>query len=304
MLVSPTDHFSLHETLATSARKLRAFIDEVNDIGEETSCEIYWRGQADHRWGITSSLARLTERPTALRDSDLERAEQALLVEAKGWVTAANVEPGTDLEWLALLQHHDMPTRLLDLTRDPLIATFFAVDHLDDLEGRLLAIAVPHDAGLHVEDEATFAVRDLPLGQLRIWEPGAEVSPRLIAQQGLFAIGRLPSTTPARHVVDKVVPDGKRLMTRSEVVSMLSVPLYIVSLEKGRARNDHASYPSCFTARIHVDKSSVREQLAKRTQRGALRPAGTPIDHATCYPDVEGMRAHSSALDRVLRGIA
>jgi hypothetical protein len=218
-------------------------------------------------------------------------------------VTATTITPSNDLEWLALLQHHGIPTRLIDFTADPLIATFFAVDGLDDVEGRLIAVAVPNNAGLDVADPNEVEIGELPLGELRVWRPTAQVSPRLAAQQGVFAIGRLPSTTPARHVKDPVVPNGERLMTRSEVVSVFSLPLYLVSQDRGRNRRG-TTYPSCFTARIHVDKSSIREQLAKRTSHGSLRPAGKAIDHASCYPDVEGLRVHSPVLERVLRGIA
>jgi hypothetical protein len=37
-------------------------------------------------------------------------------------------EPETNLEWLALIQHHGGPTRLIDFTRAPMVAAFFALE--------------------------------------------------------------------------------------------------------------------------------------------------------------------------------
>jgi hypothetical protein len=40
---------------------------------------------------------------------------------------SASSMPSTRLEWLAVMQHYGVPTRLIDLTRSPFIALYFAV---------------------------------------------------------------------------------------------------------------------------------------------------------------------------------
>lgn len=283
----PVDHFSMVETVISKTSGLVAFFDRVGEIADELSCDVYWRGQADQAWGITSSLVRKTP-SDALTDARLRLAETAILDEAKQWLAPTTAGLRTDLEWLAYLQHSWVPTRLLDFTPDPLIATFFACESLDGVDGRVFAVLVKKsdpalDGGIE------YKIDDTPSGSVRVFRPRPEVSPRLAAQSGVFILGKLPSTQVSRWANDSLV--GSRQMLKDEITTVMSLPFYFRHVDE-RPRASSTAVAS-YTARVHISKPAVRRELRRDRGNRNLKPA-VRLDHAYCFPDVEGMRRFSS----------
>jgi len=88
-----------------------------------------FRGQSDSKWDLYTSLERCFEKynPTI---SIYENKERWVLHEFKEKFHLYSNHPpeGTNnFEWLALLQHHGCPTRLLDFTESIYISSYFAV---------------------------------------------------------------------------------------------------------------------------------------------------------------------------------
>lgn len=78
-------------------------------------------------------------------DVDRQTAEDYLLSQFKRAAhhfAEPSMVPGKDdkLEWLALMQHYGAPTRLLDFTRSPYVACFFALKNADTNDCAIWAI--------------------------------------------------------------------------------------------------------------------------------------------------------------------
>ncbi len=94
-----------------------------------------FRGHASDSWLLESTLERALK-PIGW-DSDVAKVtEEYCLFEFKArahhYVSQEEL-PSSKLGWLSLMQHHGVPTRLLDFTESPFIALFFAFDGVQTL---------------------------------------------------------------------------------------------------------------------------------------------------------------------------
>lgn len=89
-----------------------------------------FRGQSSKAWPLRTAIERLRIQFRTNRN-DLPEYELKLLREFRRRAHIYHPSPPKEddhLEWLALLRHHGGPTRLLDFTFSPFIATYFALE--------------------------------------------------------------------------------------------------------------------------------------------------------------------------------
>ncbi|MBR0897119.1 FRG domain-containing protein [Bradyrhizobium tropiciagri] len=101
-----------------------------------------FRGQGSASWSLQSSLSRHTRVSQICPKAwELQETRIRRIFERKSHLFLDD-PPQDELEWLALMQHHGAPTRLLDFTWSPYVAAFFALERATD-DAAIWALNLP-----------------------------------------------------------------------------------------------------------------------------------------------------------------
>ncbi|MEX2490476.1 MAG: FRG domain-containing protein [Nitrospirales bacterium] len=177
-------------------------------LADQGRCLIY-RGQREFRWDLATTLERAGRR-FSLSPDLLPAAESWLITEfqrhAHRFATGLP-EPVDRMRWMALMQHHGAPTRLLDCTYSFYVAMHFAIEHATGGQHCALWVIdqkscwehakgqLPHD--LAAEIEASPDNGKTPALQARVLENQVlgvvpdnpfSLDERLAVQQGVFLL--------------------------------------------------------------------------------------------------------------------
>ncbi len=101
-------------------------------------------------------------------------------------------------DWLAIAQHHGLPTRLLDWTLNPLVAAYFAVEKEHDGDSVIYAYKVKKRLDLESNSDP------FKVNQIYRITP-RHITQRIIAQSGLFTIHPNPSQPMDSSSLDKYI---------------------------------------------------------------------------------------------------
>ena len=106
---------------------------KLDDVEYEYSIDLFYRGHSDNRYELVPSSSRQAKNI----QFSVSALEVALINKAKNEYPVLFSETDNPLDLLVKLQHYGIPTRLLDITTNPLVALYFACINNFNVDGEI-----------------------------------------------------------------------------------------------------------------------------------------------------------------------
>ena len=173
---------------SSDIRSIQELQDGVRNLMAvcEEGVTLYFRGESENGWPLRPSIARC----------GLAMYECNLLQDLSEEHPDVKQAPSALAQW-SLAQHHGLPTRFLDLTKDAVVALFFACGGYDkkySQDGRLRVFAVPPGQVIQYDSPtasviANFAKLRLDAQHALLTSPTEEPGPSALSHPQDFSEG-------------------------------------------------------------------------------------------------------------------
>lgn len=216
-----------NRTIKSLTDLLVALRDDLKTYAEA----VWYRGHSKHDWKLVPGFHRLKKSASENDLINKFRQNANLLIEQT---------PKSDFDWLFVMQHYGVPTRLLDWTESPLVGLYFAVTEHPRADGTLWVLkpielnkqttAKPDEAKYipSFEDDAlkTYSTIAVEKGNLKGILPVAVIATRnndrIQAQLGAFTISHSTKTPieeigHKKHVAKYTIPAAAKAKIREDL---------------------------------------------------------------------------------------
>lgn len=173
------------------------FIDKIVQWDKEAGAETFYRGHADESWNLIPSIFRT---PNGIKK------EHLLFRDMVAHVPQDFSECKSALDYLVQMQHYGLPTRLLDVTTNPLVALYFACQPAGDTTVSGIVNATFYAACGIAYDAETYAENDSD------GSPTNSNSDR--SEAILSSVGVLAGVLTAANTEHEENPIGDRMISR------------------------------------------------------------------------------------------
>lgn len=203
--------------------------------------DVFWfRGQAQEEWELLPGFSRIKSPPPETNLFNEFRQSAAMLAE---------FTPRESFDWLMLMQHYGVPTRLLDWAENPMIALYFALASRSSHKGKdaafwlLRPTELNRHSGIDDDNDKNYLpsfqddepkpysieyLRTAPKTQLLpIAAIAVRNNSRIQAQSGVFTVHHLKNIPieqigDEKHIIKYVIPHDKKELIACQLETLAS----------------------------------------------------------------------------------
>lgn len=146
------------KTSTSKATTVKGFIAKIFDMHKESDDEFFYRGHSNKvKYKLEPSIFRKDSKGNYLYKDSEHILYRELLVS-----NSADFEQDNyTLDQLVRMQHYSLPTRLLDITSNPLIALYFACKSSPDDEGEVITFTIDRQKIKYFDSDVASCIANL-----------------------------------------------------------------------------------------------------------------------------------------------
>lgn len=220
--------------LEREIRSIASFLETFQNDQMAHPGTVWFRGQSNQEWKLLPGLLRHSYQVS--ESTLLARFRQSAKL-----LTTHSIS--NDFDWVFLMQHYGVPTRLLDWTESPLVSLYFAVERFqsDNTDAAIWALwpsVLNRNANIidrneeqyipafEAEELKPYSIEGLNQGSRIALLPIATIatrnSPRIQAQLGTFTVHhsqRIPieEVGDRQHVIKYIIPAASKETIHREI---------------------------------------------------------------------------------------
>ncbi|MEE0137631.1 FRG domain-containing protein, partial [Fusobacterium ulcerans] len=132
---------------------LNEILTNINSASSDTNKKYFYRGQSNSNWMPSASI---------VREEGYLKNEHLMFYKIISKMPKAFEKDKYIYNQIATMQHFGYPTRLIDITENPLISLYFACEGNNNYDGEIFIYEAQEEEILNFEDEKLHCLEKIP----------------------------------------------------------------------------------------------------------------------------------------------